>query len=522
MFSGLYSDSDFVGSASTSVFDNWTSGASDPLLAKASALVEFCYPDPSMLTPGSNSANGYEALKGLLTADNLKHFLDAYRHFRSHWPMIHSSFDYITAYDGLVLSMVCIGAVYSDRIGVREVRWLMELVRAAVFRSSQVYKAATKRAWDVVDENTSLPGNIEEIQALVHIHSLFVWHGSQKQRQQAREEFWVLASIARQCGMLRLVPTERNNASILHHPGTLNATEILSSWTWRVWLQQETRLRTMYLIFLIDASLVIFFNNPPQFDGYEVNLPLPADDDAWDARTEDDCASALGLRGKLAQERNTAGSRRPKQLMMPDALNLLHAGTHTATNVYSKFILIHAIHIQIAKLQRQFLRSSISGASSPQSHNGWNSGDGTNSNGSSGHVTPIDGNGEQMMQAQAILRSTMFALMYWKKQWDADMQIQYGASQRPRGFCRDGIHYYYLAKAFIQNSRREDWTSQPNVRFYQVFNLLRHIRTHIASDSASKNQEPGSVTTIDDNYGLADLTLNMKLLFTPIADGPDS
>ncbi|KAJ4291776.1 hypothetical protein N0V90_009671 [Kalmusia sp. IMI 367209] len=439
--------------------------------------------------------------------------------------MIHSSLDYATAYDGLILTMVCIGAVYSDRIGVRDVRWLMELVRASVFRSSQVYKGAMKRARDAVEESTTLSGNIQEIQALVHIQSLFVWHGSQKQRQQAREEFWVLASIVRQAGMLRPFPSGHVNASTLHQPGPLNVSE-LNFWTWPVWLEQETRIRVLYLVFLIDASLAIFFNLSPQFDTFDIQLPLPADDAAWEAKTGEKCASALGLRGEVAQEQNYAGSRRPKQLVMSDALALLHQGTnfpHRATNVYSKFILIHAIHVQIYKLQRQFLSSSISSfsssnASTPQSHSDWTSTDGTISNGSSGHVTPVDGNVSQNSQAQLVFRSTMFALMLWKKNWDSDMQSQYGTSQRPQGFCRDGIHFYFLAKAFLQNSRREDWGAQPDVRFQQVFNLLKHIRTHVASDSASKNLDTGSVTSVDDSYGMADLTLNMKLLFTPILD----
>lgn len=481
--------------------------------------MDFCFPEPSKLIPGSNAAHGYESLKGLLTADNLKHFLELYKHYQNHWPMIHSSLDLFNAHDGLILTMVCIGAVYSERIGVKEVRWLMEMVRASVLRSSQLYKRASERARDVVEKSMPLAGNLQEVQALVHIHSLFVWHGNQKQRQQAREEFWMLASFVQQLGLLRPCPAGHPNASALHQPGPMNMSDI-TTWSWERWLEQETRIRVMHHVFLIDASLAIFFNAQPQLDIWDMQLPLPADDVAWEAKTAEDCANALGLRGDTAQAKNYAGTRHAKQLIMSEVLVLLNQGNNLplrATNVYSKFILIHAIHVQIFQLQRQLSSAggvSSSGASTPQSH------DGTASGGSSGAVTPTDGNGTQHSQLQGMLRSTMYALVLWKKQWDSDMQLQYGTKQRPLGFCRDGIHFYFLAKIFLQNSRREDWIAAPEDRFQQVFNQLKYIRTHVASDSTSKNLDTGSVTTVNDDYGLADLTLNMKLLFTPIYDAP--
>ncbi|KAF1980219.1 hypothetical protein BU23DRAFT_4708 [Bimuria novae-zelandiae CBS 107.79] len=514
MLSGLYSHSGFTDAASG--FPNWDFGTFDPLHKKANDLVAFCYPDSYMLNPGSNTARDYEALRRLLTTDNLKHFLGLYKHFQNHWPMIHSSFDILTAHDGLILTMVCLGAVYSDRIGIKDVRWLMDLVRASVFRSSQLYKGASERARndDAVEKSMPISGSIQEVQALVHIHFLFVWHGNQQQRQQGREAFWTLASIVRQMGLLQLLPIGHPNSSTLHKSGHIDTSDI-TSWTWADWLEQESRIRVMYIVFLIDASLAIYFNAQPQFDIYDIKLPLPADDATWEAKTAEECANALGIHGEVAQVDNYAGSRRMNQLTMSDTLVLLLSGKDLplqATNIFSKFILIHAVHTQIFRLQRQFAIPSgfSSGASTPQSYN-----DGTNSNGGSGAATPTDG---QYSQLQGMLRRTMGALVLWKKQWDSDMQLQYGTKQRPLGFCRDGIHYYFLAKIFLQSSCREDWLAPPDVRFQQVFNQLKYIRTHVVIDSTSKNVEIGSITTVDDGYGMEDLTLNMKLLFTPIFD----
>ncbi|ORY03657.1 hypothetical protein BCR34DRAFT_69025 [Clohesyomyces aquaticus] len=525
IFSGLYSNAPgFVDSAP--LLDNWVLGPSDPLQNKAGALIDYCYPNASLIPAGSTEARGLESLKTMLTADNLKHFLEEYRNFQSHWPMIHMpTFDPFTAHVGLVLSMVCIGAVYSDRLSVNEVRWLMELAKTSIYRSSTLYKLVTTNEHQSAEPHHRSPSDLEEVQALMHLQALFVWHGSKLQRQQGRDEFWVLAAIARRTDLLNPITRDYQNYSVLHQPGPLDTNE-LSGWSWPVWIEQEKRLRTMYLVFLIDAALGIFFNMQPQFDIHEVKIPLPADDAAWEARTQEDCASALGMRGETAAGKNTTGSRCVKQMSMFDAFQLLQRNTEFpqgTTNVYAKFILIHAIHVQIWKIQRQLLGLnqgsstyggfSSSGASTPHSQNEW---DGTMSNGNSGRVTPTDGVNGQYSQAQQRLRMTLSAIEVWKRVWDADMQVQYPPHQPRVGFCRDGIHFYFLAKAFLRKARREDWTAQPDVRCQQVFGSLNHIKAYVLSEQAQKGLDIGSVTTVDDNYGVADLTLNMKLLFTPI------
>ncbi|CAI6337106.1 unnamed protein product [Periconia digitata] len=517
MFSGVYSNATGFSTA-TSFLDNWVQGPSDPFDRKADGLLAFCWPNSSLRSPGSTDTPGYEFVKGLLSADNIKHFLGLYKHYHAHWPLIHMSFNPITAYDGLVLSMICIGAVYSDRLGLREVRWLMDLIRASLFRSSRVYKTIVGDNRGNLDSDMQSSTDTEEIQALVHVHSLFVWHGSPKQREQGLEQFSILASVARQFGLLNPLPRGNHDVSSLHQPGPIRGNEA-NSWTWHSWIEQESRARVMYMIFLMDVALAIYFNVQPRLDAFDIKLPLPADDAAWEARTEDDCANALGLRGQAAQDKNDAGSRRPKQLGFAETLQYLYQSENLpqrATNIYSKFVLIHAIHAQIFKIQRQMLNIngmpgfSNSGTSTPQSQNDWGSADG-----SSGHVTPIEGTNSQITHTHQLLRSTMVALESWKRNWDADMQIQYASNQKRIGFCRDGIHFYYLAKFFLRGSRREDWAAQPDARCQQVFHVLKQIRAHVASDSASKGVDFGSVTTVDDKYG--DLCLDMKLLFTPIS-----
>jgi hypothetical protein len=236
--------------------------------------------------------------------------------------------------------MCCVGAVYSDRMDPKSVRSLMELVRGAVLRSSHIYKMAQNQR-QVLDPNRHCPADIEELEALSLLHSLFLWHGSQKQRQQGREEFFIFANITRRTGLMHPFPRTNPGFSSLHQPGSFTGDEV-DSWNWTLWIENEKRARVMAYIFLIDAASTIFFNAQPQFDVNEIKVSLPADDAAWEARTEEECASALGLRGEAAQIANISGSRRAKQLGMSEALQVLYRGSHgqlpeRATNAFGKF-----------------------------------------------------------------------------------------------------------------------------------------------------------------------------------------
>jgi hypothetical protein len=52
--------------------------------------------------------------------------------------------------------------------------------------------------------------------------------------------------------------------------------------------------------------------------------------------------------------------------------------------------------------------------------------------------------------------------------------------------------------------------------------LLKQVRTYVQTDSAQRGEWMGSVNDIDDDYGVRDLTLDMKMLFRPIDDAPGS
>ena len=547
LFAGLYppppsmGSDGFLGGLPTSIFGT---SLSDPLKNKADRLIAFCLPEELRQRGDDNSS---QDIKHTLTADNVKHFVELFTNFQGHWPLIHMpTFNFLEAYDGLVMAIICIGAVYSDRISVPQVRQLMEHAKAAVDRTSRVFATpgindTGRIAGDDSSSETS-PPDVEKMQALTMLQILFTWHGNQSQRESARHDFAKFANLARKAGLLQPVASGGSAYSALHQVGPISEQQDPDSFDWLAWVEQEKRSRLMFIFFLLDAAQVIYFNSSPQFNPLEIRLPLPADDAAWDARGPAECAEMLGLHGTAALCRNTTGSRRRKQPEMHQAMKALMHPTYNlqprATNVYSKFILVHALHVQIWNVQRQLsqgnnllalneLLSLGSGSSTPIAQNDWiitDGGSGHTSHSNSGQATPTIP-GMQSPGTHQLLKATTDALQKWKRTWDEDMTLQYppsASAYRRFGFCRDGVHFYWLARAFLRNNRAVDWQAPPDSRFVQVMSLLKKVRTWVASDNAQKGEEIGSVGDIDESYGVEDLTLDMKLLFKPINQQIDS
>jgi hypothetical protein len=506
MFGGLYGGG--AGFVDATPMLGWSLNHSDPLQSKAEELISYCYPEHSSLNPASSDAHGLQSLKNLLTAENLKHFLEGYQNFHAHWPMLHiPTFDPANTNNGLLLVIVCIGAVYSDKLTLPQVRWLMELAKASVQRSSQLYKTVIQSStYSPSSENIS--SDIEEVTALCLLQTLFIWHGNQTQRQEGRDNYWVLVRIARYLDLATPLRKGQHGFSILHQPGNLNPSDV-SEWQWDAWIEQEKRIRTFYIIFLLDAALGIFFNCAPQFDLSEVKIPLPADDAAWDARTAEECAAALGLQGEMAQGRNTTGSKRAKQMGLWEAVQSLHKNVQyqpRSTNAYGKFIVIHALHYQILQIHRQAQLNGLVKNEAPS--DGSNNGDNT---------SPSHAISGQYTLFQQRSQSVRFALDHWKQAWELDQQLQYPPSQRRAGYCRDAVHYYFLAKMFL-SQKREDWETSGDLRRRQVFSLMRRIKAYVASEQEKNGLDIGSISDVSDNYGMEELTLDMKLLFAPVTD----
>lgn len=543
LFTGVY-PAPTNGLGTITDFPSWNMGTTgDPLQHLSNQIINFAFPLNNQISPNSNE------IRKNLSADNIKHYLECFTNFQGHFPLIHMpTFKIVDAYEGLLFAMICIGAVYSNRITASQVRDMMELAKVCIERSCDIYAEITRDLQNGGGQyNNQAIGitkpELEQIQAIVMINALFVWHGTPLQREGARRQFPVIIALARKTGLTH--PTPSSPFSVLHQPNVATDQFNPAHFDWNAWVEQERRSRLLYLIFLTDAAMVIYFNIPPKFDTFEIRVPLPADDAAWDAKTAPQCADALGLHGpQAAREKNPEGSRRPRQPEMHSALKALLHNVYDlqpgTTNLYSKFILVHALHIQLWTAQKQMSLESqntngaqlggpghafpSSGTSTPISQSDWitrgaDPTSGAPSVASSGRATPVESH------AQQLIKTTNNAFDKWKKSWDEDMANQYppsSTSYRRFGFCRDGVHFYWLAKWLLKNARVGDWTMAPDQRFTHLMHLLKSVKTWVVSDSAKRGEELGSVADIDKDYGVTDLTLDMAQLFKPINKQIDS
>lgn len=515
----------------------------DPLQLKGDRLVDFCFPGgiQDSLQEQQNNAK----LRACLTTDNIKHFLDLFLNFHQHFPFLHlASFNLSEAYDGLVMGIICIGAAYSDRLLPAQVRGLMQRTKSGIERTSQIFQQAKKG-----DRGDSSPPHLfatskhlEEIEALLLLFVFLTWHGGPADRASARRESKNLFRLVRDHQMFEPIGPGIDGYSFLHN---LQAGEQpdCSRWDWIVWVKQERRLRLMQVIFTYNSALVLYFNCEPAFDPSKIKLPLPCDDAAWDATTSVECADALGLNGPDPQKgANQSGSLRWKQMEMHLAIEALYTPSAMfqprSTNVFSKFILVHALHVQVWQLQRQLSTgtpSSLDSLASPLSISPQDEGlySAHTSYASSGQTSPDRSSAPSTPWASSpksnkLVRSITGALIKWKNIWDQDMQLQYppspDASSTPRrqGFCRDGVHFYWLARAFLQTNHLSDWQLPADIRFKQVMSGLRQVREFGKSDAARRGEEPGSVSDIDHAFNMEALELDLRKMFCPIEDIAES
>ncbi|KAK4100835.1 hypothetical protein N658DRAFT_426888 [Parathielavia hyrcaniae] len=458
-------------------------------------------------------------------SDNVRVFLENYTHLHAHLSILHiPTFRAMETHVGLLAAMCCVGACYSELIPATNIREVMDCLKAALEGSSRMFASLVQGGSEAVYDWANFGSNktdLEELQAIMLTQILFTWHGTPVQRDKARKTFPLIASSARKAGLLRL-STNGSLYSMIHQPDFSPASFPISQFSWHAWVAQEKRIRTMYMIFVYDVALGLYFNTGPEFDPFEIRLPLPADDAAWDASDIGECAEALGLRGPdTAKLRNPDGSRRSSQPEMHLVLRaLLDSNYHIqpgSTNLFGKFILIHALLAIMRRAQLEGGSAILNRSSTPVPARAWFVG-AQGSPGTSGRVTPVDLGGNLLDGRTA--KALMTALDKFKSNWDHDMATQFPPSPavNPRryGFTRDGIHFYWLATCLLKSTRTTDLQMAPDQRFAYIIHLLKSVKRWVLTDGASRGEELGSVGDIDAAYGAKDVTLDMTQLFRPL------
>jgi hypothetical protein len=426
--------------------------------------------------------------------------------------MIHlGSFNIVLTADCLLLAMICIGAVYSDRgIVADDVRHLIDRSFAALDRIEP----------RLTSDAASSLAELEEIQARYFLHVLSAWHGTYQQRETTRRNYEIVISEAKAAGLFQpFTPSNPglNGYSISHQRGgALPASP--GAWCWESWVEQERRNRVMFGILLLDTAYAIFFNHPPRIQLQDVRLTLPSDDAAWEALTAEDCADALGLSGEGPATRQPEFMDAMNDLLQPHAD--FKSGT---TNAYSKFILIHAIHSHIWTTQDVLPNATEMGigqaiGSMRAQFAEWNP-DGTGEETPERFLDSSLADRQPIVEAVQAVRDYQYALEKWKKAWETDLRRQFPTPKARVGFGRDGLPFYWLAKLYLARNRTTDWRHgvDDDRTVAKVKNMLKHVRGFIADDTGRLDLQ-GAVSAIDDGFAVDELTYDMKLLFRPIKE----
>ncbi|KAI5807859.1 hypothetical protein DFH27DRAFT_478669 [Peziza echinospora] len=437
-------------------------------------------------------------LREWVTADHLTHFWELFcTHFQAHFPAMHlPTFNLKTAYDGILMGIMCYGAVYSDRgITVNQVRRLMERCMSLIEKSDQRKFSPTQHPRIL---------STDELQTRLLFSALCNWHGSDEQRERNRKEFGKLVTMARNSFFYRPLTIRDNSlGSWSYYHQTDRTLKLQREWNWMAWIEQEQRNRVMFGIYLLDAAFVLYWNEKPRIGIYELRLTLPSDDAAWDAATSEECANMLGINGPEASASNITGTRRQKQPELSAQVEeLLTIGKDFAvgnTNAYGKFILIHALHVYISLKQKEFGLGQW----------GYQPDGSQNSNSQQKNL-------EILHFHQTIAQ----ALDKFKRCWDADLVSQYPGIRR-KGFCRDGIAFYWLAVLFTRQKKRD--LVLRDVRDRHVISQIQQMLETVNRRPKSELPKPqrGATSDIDRTYGLDELAFDMKLLLTPIKKSPE-
>ncbi|PNH36188.1 hypothetical protein BJF96_g139 [Verticillium dahliae] len=501
-------------------FTSWGLPASvpDPFSYISNQILNFFYPD------GSSITHETAGLNLTFSPDNIKDFLEKYTHFHVHFPILHiATFNVAHSYTGLLAGMCCIGACYSDRVSADHVRQMMDFLRSALIRDIQFMSEAFGIPHAGVERTVFDQRATEELQAAMLMQIVFLWHGTPTQRQTGFQSFPVVLDRARKLGLLQ-VSTGAPLVSSLHQSNFSPHNFDVSTFNWDMWVAQEKRIRLMHIIFLCHAALELYFNLDSHLDSFDMQIPLPSDDAAWDSRTSRECEVALGLHGPLlARESNMDGTQRSTQPIMAQVLRTLFHSSYQvqpgSTNLYGKFILIHGILSSMRKVQLTGNASFLVNCGTPPLSD-WMVADRFDPTTVSGRSTPVEG-GCQM--APEVLALFGVALDKFKANWDADMVTQFPpnlgpGSARRYGFSRDGVHFYWMAKFLLKHTQPAHLQQAPDSRFTNVIKLLKSVRAWVMSDGASRGEELGSVGDIDKDFGAMDLTFDMAGLFKPVPE----
>ena len=477
------------------VYSKWgiPSNAENPYSQLSSQILNFFYPPNEAIDPHLTGMNLH------FSPDNIQDFIGQYDRFHDHAPLLHSpSFRIMEASTSLTTAICCIGACYSDRVEPSVVRDMMDSLWAAMERDCHVLSGANSQ--DAGRQHPST-ADFEELQASLLVTILHVWNGTPEQRLRARNMFPRVASEARRL-------------NLLHPPGVSLHSQQPRSKDWVAWCDEEQRIRLMHGIFMCDTMWAVYCNVTPQFDPFDICLPLPCHDVAWCAENVEDWAFALGIRGDgdVAKLNPHGMSYRHQQPELDLALKtLLHPSHRIAkqrTNVCGKWVILHALISLIWRAQRDGRTVHPTRESLPSRD--WIIPYDTVKRES----LPVDGFSDRMDPQSATVLSD--ALSKFKSNWDEDsvngLSLSASGWVSGHGVSRDTILSYWVAKHLLSSSQ-PDRGQTAETSFMQVFRLVNAIKSWVSNGGETKGEKLETVEDASEQHGIGDSTLRLADFF---------
>ncbi|KAH7413098.1 fungal-specific transcription factor domain-containing protein [Cadophora sp. MPI-SDFR-AT-0126] len=281
----------------------------DPLEGHRSVIFNF------FQTSGTGKQQHYD----FLSCERMRVFLRSYfSHFHHHTPLLHlPTWSMAASSTPLIFAMVLIGAKYSQNPSIQDSvsRELCDVASNLIWSSYQT--ESTEESYRI---------SLEDLQALYLLGLLDTCYFPNK--RPTGFDFRRLVDFARAGGYFEEI------SDLVEIP----------SIEWRDWAYQESRRRTAFTIYLLDAMRTVFFGERPNLNAYDVRLRLPCHENVFRATDSTDWKNAMAYCADLTTFQFPIVISSLLSVTATDCLGLY--------SVMGSFIVLHGILVFIWERQQ--------------------------------------------------------------------------------------------------------------------------------------------------------------------------
>ncbi|KAH7317829.1 putative C2H2 finger domain protein [Rhexocercosporidium sp. MPI-PUGE-AT-0058] len=404
---------------------NW-----EPPSLQSAAIIEAIFNKAQTLQISApEQAHISQNLSFLFTPSKIEKFVGLYFKFwHPHCPIVHQpTFTIDTAPIPLLASVVLMGTMYSqDNTEVSTAKLVLDLVELYVFSQEDLTDEYEIRHMLRVP-SSSAPGYIElgvlafqYLQAAYLMVCIQFWTGSMISKKRATDtRFGIVVKVARRLGLTKARHEEEDSQNEL------------------LWVLQESRIRLINIMTLLDCAFSFFANFPCRLSLSEMKFDLPSEEPFF-ASLHPFSVPNFTLRRNLTTIEAFRGLFKPTQISGQGT-----KGNPLGLNPMDMFILIHLLyvsaHTQIIQFPFSLPRSpSTSGTSTPLPPTPTNA------------QTPKTTTNTPTLPTSnvALIRT---ALSRWRSLWITIRNSIPSNSWANLGFFRNGYNFWLVTQLVINN-----------------------------------------------------------------------